>query len=513
MKSVKNIKFKLTRIEVIVITVAVVILGGGTTYLLTHLKTSYAAAYTYSYLGESVWNPKITQYYQDSDFYSYACKNPGASPTTADIAVAMVASSYESDIESGAYVPSASVELNSSKIYNLGANWNFNGVFATGTLVNHAGAWQRALNTLVNIPVTDTISMGPLANSDWPTVQTQPIAIASLSNCQLATTTSPGSTVTPTSTAPPTSSTGSKTTTSSAPVSTITNTTKSSAVTNAPSNTKTTSTGSSVTSKISSTSVSVIPKSNLAPQISASTLNTSQEIANIQLPVGTSVNSTFLDQSDWFWPSLSTGYHQFSAAVSPINDGSSDGYLYGSRFYFNLASNSYTGYVGLETQGQNPTGKVAIFSITGASSSSGPGVNTASTVSGLNTYTSTIKYNWSDNLSYNLKVSLTGQTIGSNTWTASVTNFYTGLSTTIGSIVTPAGLGWFYNQSETFTDRYSGVDSSCNGIDQAEVEFSDMTADNSVNPTTHLSTAPTQTLCSSNYETEDMPGQVIQIVW
>jgi len=48
--------------------------------------------------------PGLTKYYQNSDFYSYACKNPGSTATTADVAVAMVASSYESDIESGSYV-------------------------------------------------------------------------------------------------------------------------------------------------------------------------------------------------------------------------------------------------------------------------------------------------------------------------------------------------------------------------------------------------------------------------
>lgn len=504
MKSIKNINFKLTRIEIIILAIVIVVLGGGGTYLLTHLKTSYAAAYTYTYLGDSVWNPKITAYYRNSDFYSYACKNPGSSATTADVAVAMVASSYESDIQSGAYVPSASVEINSSKIYNLGSGWNFNGVFATGTSTNHAGAWLRALNTLVNLPVTDTISMGPLANSDWPTVQTRPIAIASISNCQPATTSVSTGSTTVTAPKPPASSTSTKTPVTSKPIITSTSSTGSS-VSSSPTTTKTSSTGSATTPS-SKSKVTAL-------DVTSSTIDGSQSIANIEVPVGTSQNSSFLDQSDWFWPEVSGGYSQFDTAVSPISDGSSDGYLYGSRFYFNQASNSYTGYVGIETQGSNPTGKVAIFSITGASSSTGSGINTSATNSGLTTYTSAIKYNWLDNLSYDLKVSLTAHSAGTNTWTATVTNYYTGVSTPIGNIVTPSKLGMFYNQSETFTDRYSGVDSSCNGIDQAEVEFSNMIADNSVSPITHLSTTPTQTVCSSNYETEDMPGQVIQIVW
>jgi hypothetical protein len=516
MKSIKNINFKLTKIETTILIAVVVILGGAGTYLLTHLKTSYASGYTYSYLGESVWNPKLTQYYQDSDFYSYACKNTGSSSDTADVVVAMVASSYESDMESGAYVPSATVEINNTKIYNLGSSWNFNGVFATGTSVDHPGAWLRATNSLVGLPVTDTISMGPLATAYWPTVQTQAVSIASLSNCQVATnsvTASPPIISTPIST--PTQSTSSTTitstnspanSTSSSSTTTKSNTTSTTSSSSASSNSTTLSTGATTT-----LSKSVV--SNETAKIASSTVDPSQSIASIALPASTSSNDTFLDQSDWFWPSLNSGYSQFDTAVSPIIDGSSDGYLYGSRFYFNQASNSYTGYVGLETQGQTPAGKVAIFSITGASASSGPGVNSSSTYSGLSTYSSVIKYSWSDNLSYDLKVSLTAQSASTNTWTATVTNFYSGISTTIGSIVTPAGLGLFYNQSETFTERYSGVDVSCNGIDQAEVEFSQVSANNSVSPTTHLSTTPTQTVCPSNYETEDMPGQVIQIVW
>jgi hypothetical protein len=512
MKSVKNINFKLTRVEIIIFTLAIVILGTGGTYLFTHLKTSYASAYTYTYLGVSVWNPGLTKSYENSDFYSYACKNPSSTATTADVAVAMVASSYESYIESGSYVPSATVEINGSKIYNLGSSWNFNGVFATGTSVNHAGAWLRAINTLVNLPVSDMISMGPLANSDWPTVQTKQVSIDSLSNCQGTTgsvTASPPIVSTPAS-PPPTTTSGSKTSVST----TTTSTTASSSSTSS----KTAPTASSKTSITSpTTSLNILSPSTVnkeSAKISTSTVSPSQEIANIQSPViGAFPSETFLDQSDWFWPLIPNGYSRFDAAVSPIIAGASDGYLFGNRFYFNDASNSYSGYVGLDTIGQNPTGRVAVFTISGAVGSSGPGVNTNGTSSGISYYTSTIKYPWVENLSYDLRVSITSQSGTTDTWTASVTNYYNGTTTIIGSIQTPVKFGLFYNQSETFTERYSGVDSSCNGIDRAEVEYSNISGDGSVSPTTHLSTTPVQTFCSSNYETEDMPGQVIQIVW
>jgi len=249
-------------------------------------------------------------------------------------------------------------------------------------------------------------------------------------------------------------------------------------------------------------------------KITTSTVSPSQEIANIRAPVmGVFPGITFIDQSDWFWPLTSKGYSQFDAAVSPVIAGGPDGYLYGNRFYFNGASNVYSGYVGLETVGQNPTGRVAVFTILGSLSSSGSGVNTNGTSSGISYYTSTIKYPWVTNLSYDLRVSLASQSASTNTWIASVTNYYNGSTTTIGSIQTPNTFGLFYNQSETFIERYSGVDASCNGIDRAEVEFSNMSGDGSVSPITHLSTVPVQTFCSSNYETEDMPGQVIQIVW
>jgi len=515
LKKLKHLNIK-RRFQIEVIVSSSVVLIVVVVLLVTHLKTSYASGFTYSYLGESVWNPKLTQYYQDSDFYSYACQNPGSTSSTADVVVAMVASSYETNMQAGSYEPSASIEINGSKIINLGASWNFNGVFATGTSVNHSGAWLRAINTLVNLPVTDTISMGPLATSYWPSVQTNPIAIGNLSDCEPPATPPPSTPLIPTNSSSSSSSGATSSSSSSSSSSTIKSTSSSSTSTSTSTSKTITVPSNSTTTKQTSTSSTQKTQSQSASSPSATvkvnqSLPSSQVVPNPQSASGIS----FLDQSIWYWPTTGVGLNSLETAVSPISNGSPNGYLFGSRFSFTQASSSFTGFLGLETLGQNPAGEAAIFSITGASSSSGPGVNTSGSSSGLSYRSSEISFNWQDNQSYQLEVKLTSQTATTNTWTATVSSYSSpGSPVTIGSIVTPSNLGLIYGQTETFTDRYSGVNQACSDISPAEVEFSNITSDSgSVIPVTHFSLPPDQTGCNGNYETEDMPGQVIQIVW
>ncbi|HEY5268353.1 MAG TPA: hypothetical protein VII94_04425 [Candidatus Saccharimonadales bacterium] len=220
-------------------------------------------------------------------------------------------------------------------------------------------------------------------------------------------------------------------------------------------------------------------------------------------------NQTYFDDAYWYWPSNPSGYTEMDAYITPTADGSPDGY------YFANASDAFTGYLGLETEdGALNNSKAAKFTIWGAISSSGPGYNATASQNGSTFYTSQIKYNWVTNHIYDLKVTLTNESTATNTWTAIVTDLTTVTSSTIGSIVTPSSIGTLYNESITFHERYSGVTPSCGNIFHSAVTFSNLTANNgSVSPISHETLPPVDSICNGEYETENMPVQLINIMW
>src|SRR6185503_16407095 len=73
--------------------------------------------------------------------------------------------------------------------------------------------------------------------------------------------------------------------------------------------------------------------------------------------------------TDWRWPSAPNGYTSFEWELTPRTDPSPDGYFWSHQFWL---VGGEAGYVGLQTQGSEPTGKIAIFSIWNAESACGP---------------------------------------------------------------------------------------------------------------------------------------------
>src|ERR1700721_1315445 len=128
-------------------------------------------------------------------------------------------------------------------------------------------------------------------------------------------------------------------------------------------------------------------------------------------------NPTHFDDTYWNWPAKSSGYTEMDTDITPLADGSPDGYYFSAYYWFTGDYPSNGGYLGLQTEGAMPTGKIAIFSIWGAISSNGPGYNGSGTEAGSTYYTSRIQYAWSINQTYDLKLFLTSQSSGSNTWT------------------------------------------------------------------------------------------------
>ncbi len=224
------------------------------------------------------------------------------------------------------------------------------------------------------------------------------------------------------------------------------------------------------------------------------------------------VNPTHFDDTYWYWPSNPSGYTEMSTDITPIVDGSPDGYYFSSYYWFSGDYPATGGYLGLQTEGTQPTGKIAIFSIWGATSSSGPGYNGSGTESGEAYYTSRINYPWVINNTYKLSINLSSQSGGSETWSATIDDLTTNTFNLIGNIVVPSSRGNLYDISNTFHERYSGATTSCSDMQESEVEFTNLTASNgSISPTSHYNTQPS-TGCNGDYATKDIPGGIETII-
>lgn len=223
-------------------------------------------------------------------------------------------------------------------------------------------------------------------------------------------------------------------------------------------------------------------------------------------------NPTHFDDTYWTWPSNPNGYTEMSTDITPIVDGSPDGYYFSAYYWFSGDYPAIGGYLGLQTEGAQPTGKIAIFSIWGATSSNGPGYNGSGIESGETYYTSRINYPWVINNTYELSINLSSQSGGSETWTANVTDLTTNTSNLIGNIVVPSSRGNLYDTSVTFHERYSGATTSCSDLQKSEVEFTNLTANNgSISPTSHNNTQP-NTGCTGDYATRDISGGIESII-
>ncbi len=237
--------------------------------------------------------------------------------------------------------------------------------------------------------------------------------------------------------------------------------------------------------------------------------------AGLRLPVYADplTDPTHFDDTYWTWPNAPSGYTQLDTDITPEADGSPDGYYFSSGFWFTGDPQGYGGYMGLQTEGDNPTGKIAVFSIWGATSSSGPGYNASGTEVGATYYTSRISYPWTVNNTYDIRIALTSQSSGGNTWTATVIDQTSGVQSLVGNIVTPTSMGNLLDQSYTFHERYAGDTSSCGSLILSEVKFTNLTANNgAVTPSSHSNVAPTNSACAADFATRDIAGGIETII-
>lgn len=189
--------------------------------------------------------------------------------------------------------------------------------------------------------------------------------------------------------------------------------------------------------------------------------------------------------TDWRWPPTRTGYTRFEWLLRPENDPTPEGYFWAHQF--GLVGGD-AGYVGLQTVGATPTGKIAIFSIWRAVASGGPEMAGAFGGEGSGR-TARISYRWAPGRSYRLWVAQSSAA----TWEAGVEDVASGEERAIGWIGVPSAWGGLTDFSIMWTERYAGPLRSCADIRRAVATFGTPTADGGVLPAgrhNHLSDPP-----------------------
>jgi hypothetical protein len=214
----------------------------------------------------------------------------------------------------------------------------------------------------------------------------------------------------------------------------------------------------------------------------------------------------------WYWPSAPSGFYNMDALITPQADGSPDGYYFSNYFVYNNDT-AHGGYIGLQTNGSAPTGKIAIFSLWGATSGHGP--QYAAPFGGEGTgYSVRISYPWVVNHTYRLRVWYTGNASLGDTWDGYVKDQNTGVESWIGSILAPPGVGLISpSWSATFHERYTGSTAGCSSMNYSSVTFTGITANNgSIAPMSHTNIEIDMPLCRSLYGLIDIPGGVRSII-
>jgi hypothetical protein len=207
------------------------------------------------------------------------------------------------------------------------------------------------------------------------------------------------------------------------------------------------------------------------------------------VPVGT--------YTQWSWPPERSGFQEMSWELEPRSDPSPVGYFWSHQFGL-LGGDG--GYLGLQTQGSEPTGKIAIFSIWGAIDAEGPqyvapfrGEGTGMSVR--------IHYQWEPGRREWLGL----RADGSGWWRAEVGD------RPVGRIRVDPSWGALAPTSIMWTERYAPPLRSCGDIGLAEAWFGTPVADRTVSPRTHRNYLAEHRGCPGSSVT-DADGGVVQIM-
>ncbi|SRR5947207_9809696 len=167
--------------------------------------------------------------------------------------------------------------------------------------------------------------------------------------------------------------------------------------------------------------------------------------------------------TDWRWPDAPDGYASFEWELTPHTDPTPDGYFWSHQFWL---VGGEAGYVGLQTLGSEPTGKIAIFSIWDAVTAGGPVYMSRFDGEGEG-YSVRIPFEWEVGSTYELRVA----TGGPHLWEAFVGGRL------IGRIEVPPRWKGLRDVSIMWTERYAGRVSTCADLAHAVARFGVPTAD------------------------------------
>jgi hypothetical protein len=167
--------------------------------------------------------------------------------------------------------------------------------------------------------------------------------------------------------------------------------------------------------------------------------------------------------TDWGWPRAPEGYASFEWALTPRTDPSPDGYFWSHQFWL---VGGEAGYVGLQTMGSEPTGKIAIFSVWNAQAADGPVYVSRFDGEGAG-YSARIPFAWEVDSTYALRVTAAG----AGHWEAFADERL------IGRIRVPARWRGLRDASVMWTERYAGPLGSCADIAHSVARFGVPTAD------------------------------------
>jgi len=202
--------------------------------------------------------------------------------------------------------------------------------------------------------------------------------------------------------------------------------------------------------------------------------------------------------TDWRWPPAPDGYASFEWELTPRTDPSPDGYFWSHQFWL---VGGEAGYVGLQTEGSEPTGKIAIFSVWNAEAADGPTYVSRFDGEGEG-YSVRIPFEWEVGSTYELSVAAAG----AGGWEAFVDAHL------IGRIEVPARWRGLRDVSIMWTERYAGPLASCADLAYSVARFGVPTANGGTvapeNRRHHLSGPPG---CPGS-SVADEPGGVVQVM-
>jgi hypothetical protein len=181
------------------------------------------------------------------------------------------------------------------------------------------------------------------------------------------------------------------------------------------------------------------------------------------VPVGT--------YTTWSWPPEPVGYHEVRWQVEPRTDPSPAGYFWSHQVGL---IGGEAAYFGLQTQGAEPTGKIAIFSVWAAIDAEGP--EHAAPFGGEGTgMTVRIRYSWVPGRPARLSL----RADGGGWWRADVEDRF------VGRIRVPPAWRALTPTSIMWTERYAPPLRSCADMGHAVAWFGTPEGDGGVAPLHH----------------------------